>query len=50
MTFTQTPVTRFGRRMVLLSLARKGGPLPIGYFLPGEVASAKARFLAQTGA
>lgn len=44
MRFTTAPVTRFGRKMVLLSVTRPGGPLPVGYFLPGEVGKAKIDF------
>lgn len=41
MSFVTRRVTRFGRPMILL--CRKDG-MPLGYFLPAEVAQAKVDF------
>lgn len=44
MTFLTRNVTRFGRPMVMLSVSRAGGPLPVGYFLASDIPQAKINF------
>lgn len=44
MQFLTRNVVRHGRPMVMLSVRRAGGPLPVGFFFPTDVSQAKIDF------